>query len=95
MTIIKDDIVNEVITKTKVDRNMAKNLVELILKTIKETLALGDGVLISGFGGFKVVHKRPRIGRNPKSKITYEISERKVVVFSPSKVLRKEMNPNN
>lgn len=65
---------------------------EAILRIIKETLASVDRVMISGFGEFKVVHKKSRIGRNPKTLVTYEISERNVVVFSPSKVLRKEMN---
>jgi integration host factor subunit alpha len=94
MTRIKEDIVRNVTTKIKIDRNLAKNLVELILKNIKDTLASGNRVLISGFGDFKVIHKKPRIGRNPKSLVTYEISERKVVVFSPSKVLGNEMNKN-
>jgi integration host factor subunit alpha len=92
MTIIKEDIVRDITTKIKIDRNLAKSMVELILRTIKETLASGNRVMISGFGDFKVVHKKSRIGRNPKSLVTYEISERKVVVFSPSKILRKEMN---
>jgi integration host factor subunit alpha len=94
MTRIKEDIVRNVATKIKIDRSIAKNLVELILKHIKDTLASGDRVMISGFGDFKVTHKKARIGRNPKSLVTYEISERKVVVFSPSKILRKEMNFN-
>lgn len=92
MTIIKEDIIRSVVTKTKTDRNLAKSLVELIIRTIKEKLSTGDKIMISGFGEFKVVHKKPRIGRNPKTLETYEISERKVVVFSPSKILRKEMN---
>jgi integration host factor subunit alpha len=94
MTIIKDDIVNDVMKKVKLDRNMARNLVESIIKHLKITLTTGDDVMITGFGNFRVTHKKARIGRNPKSLVTYEISERKVVVFNPSKVLRKEMNPN-
>jgi integration host factor subunit alpha len=94
MTKIKEDIIHDVRTKTKIDRSLARNLVESILRFIKETLASGDRVMISRFGDFKVTHKKARIGRNPKTKVTYEISERKVVTFSPSKILRKEMNPN-
>jgi integration host factor subunit alpha len=93
MTIIKEDIIHDVITKIKLDQNTARNLVESIVKHIKDTLASGDRVMISGFGDFKVVHKKSRMGRNPKSLVTYEISERKVVIFSPSNVLRNEMNP--
>ena len=94
MTIIKEDIIHDVITKTKLDRKIAKRLVESILKHIKDTLASSDNVMISGFGDFKVTHKKERMGRNPKTKTEHGISERKIVVFSPSKVLRKEMNAN-
>jgi integration host factor subunit alpha len=94
MTIIKENFVRNVITKTKIDRSLAKRLIESILKHIKESLASGGRVMISGFGDFKVTHKKARMGRNPKTKTEHEISERKVVVFSPSKVLRKEMKQN-
>jgi integration host factor subunit alpha len=93
MTIIKDDIVNDVMKKTKLDQRTAKNLIESLLKIVKGALASGEDVLISGFGHFKVNYKRARMGRNPKTKEAYEISERKVVTFYPSKVFRKEMNP--
>ena len=92
MTIIKEDIIHDTTKKIKIDRNLAKHLVESILRTIKEGLASGDRVMISGFGDFRVVHKKARIGRNPQTLETHDISERKVVAFNPSKVLRKEMN---
>ncbi len=92
MTRIKEDIIRDVMAKIKIVRNVAKNCVESIIRIIKDTLASGDGVMISGFGNFTIAHKKPRIGRNPKTMVTYEVSERKVVVFSPAKGLRKEMN---
>jgi len=94
MTRIKEDIIRDVMTKITLDRKYAKNLVEAILKIVKQALASGEEVMISGFGYFKVRHKRSRIGRNPKTKVAYEISERTVVTFYPSKVFRKELNPN-
>ena len=94
MTRIKDDIVHNIATNIKIERSLAKRLIESILKHIKESLASGGRVMISGFGDFKVTHKKARMGRNPKTKTEHEISERKVVVFSPSKVLRKEMKQN-
>jgi integration host factor subunit alpha len=65
MTRIKEDIIRDVMTKVTLDRNTAKNLVESVLRIIKDTLSSGDGVMISGFGEFKVKHKRARKGRNP------------------------------
>ncbi len=92
MTRIKEDIIRDVMTQITHDRTKAKKLVESILRLIKATLASGEGVLISGFGEFKVRHKRARMGRNPKTKVAYEISKRKVVTFHASKVFRNEMN---
>ena len=93
MTVIKEDIVSQLMKEINLDKNKAKYLIESLLKIVKGTLASGEDVLISGFGLFQVRHKRARVGRNPKTKIEYEISERKVVTFYPSKVFRKEMNP--
>jgi len=92
MTRIKEDIIRELMNQIKLDRKYAKQIVESILQIIKETLESGNEVMISGFGHFKVRHKKPRVGRNPKTKVSYEISERTVVTFYPSKVFRKELN---
>ena len=91
MTRIKEDIIRDVMTQVALNRNTARNLVESVLSNIKDTLASGDSVMISGFGEFKVKHKRAHMGRNPKTKVEHEISERKVVVFHASKVFRKEL----
>ena len=93
MTIIKEDIIRNVMSQISLDRNAAKKLVESILRLIKENLSSSDGVMFSGFGEFKVRHKNARTGRNPKTKVEHEISERQVVTFHASKVFRKEMNP--
>jgi len=92
MTRIKEDIIRDVMTRITLDRRYAKNLVETILRIMKESLEHGEEVMISGFGHFKVRHKNPRMGRNPKTKESYEISERTVVTFYPSKVFRKDLN---
>ena len=92
MTRIKEDIIRDVMTQITLDRNTARNLVEGLIRLVKDTLATGDGVMISGFGEFRVKHKRARIGRNPKTKIEHEISERTVVTFNSSKVLKRDLN---
>ena len=66
MTRIKEDIIRDVMTQITLDRNTARNLVEGLIRLVKDTLATGDGVMISGFGEFRVKHNRARMGRNPK-----------------------------
>jgi len=92
MTRIKEDIIRSVMTQINLDHSTARTLVESLLGIIKGTLASGDGVMISGFGEFKIRQKRARRGRNPKTKVEYEISERTVVTFHASKILRRNMN---
>ena len=49
-------------------------------------------VKIAKFGTFILRNKSSRIGRNPKTKENKIISERKVILFKPSKELKKSIN---
>jgi integration host factor subunit alpha len=59
---------------------------------MKETLARGEDLLISGFGKFVVKDKRARRGRNPQTRESLQLRARKVVVFKTSGILRKNIN---
>jgi len=67
-------------------------VVESLVETIKNTLANGEDVLISGFGKFCVKEKRERRGRNPQTGEDLMLGERRVVTFRCSGVLRKKLN---
>ena len=58
---------------------------------MKQTLAQGESVKISGFGTFSVRQKGRRIGRNPKTGTEVPILPRRVLVFRPSQILREEV----
>ncbi|MBU2645566.1 HU family DNA-binding protein [bacterium] len=92
MTTTKENIAYNLMAKTTLNRKDAKKLIEKLLQLIKKTLGSGTGIIISGFGEFRVKQKSERIGRNPKTKIEYTITERTVVTFCSSKVLRNELN---
>ena len=64
---------------------------EILLEGIKSK----GKVKISNFGTFILRHKKPRIGRNPKTKKEVIISERNVVLFKPSKFLKNTINNVN
>jgi len=70
----------------------AAAIVETTLRVMKDALADGEKVKISGFGSFTVRMKRTRKGRNPKTGQTLEISARRVMSFKPSPVLRRIIN---
>ena len=92
MTLIKSDIVSLIANQINVDRKVASDFVELILSEMKSGLSKGQEITISGFGRFETRLKKPRVGRNPKTGQEFEICERTVVTFYPSKVFRKELN---
>src|SRR3954451_11714118 len=88
----KADIVEALYEKVGFSKKEAADLVELVFDTIKGTLSQGQKIKISGFGNFVVREKRSRIGRNPQTGESIEISARRVLTFRPSQVLRAEVN---
>lgn len=94
-TVTKADIIEAIYEKIGYSKKEASDLVELIFETLKETLAKGDKIKISGFGNFVVRDKRARVGRNPQTGESIEISARRVLTFKPSQVLRAEVNQSN
>ena len=92
MAMTKADIVEALYEKVGFSKKEAADLVELVFDTIKGTLAQGQKIKISGFGNFVIRDKRSRIGRNPQTGQSIEISARRVLTFRPSQVLRAEVN---
>lgn len=88
----KADIVEALYEKVGFSKKEAADLVELVFDTLKGSLSQGTKIKISGFGNFVVREKRSRIGRNPQTGQSIEISARRVLTFRPSQVLRAEVN---
>jgi len=88
----KADIVEALYEKVGFSKKEAADLVEMVFDTLKGSLAKGQKIKISGFGNFVVREKRSRVGRNPQTGQSIEISARRVLTFRPSQVLRSEVN---
>ncbi len=89
----KADIVENVYEKLGgFTKKEAADLVDVVFETIKDTLADGEKLKISGFGNFVVREKRQRVGRNPQTGDEILISARKVLTFKPSQVLKNSLN---
>lgn len=69
------------------------DLVDLVFETMKETLGRGEKIKISGFGNFVLRDKRPRQGRNPQTGTPIMITERRVLSFKASQLLKHVLNP--
>ena len=66
-----------------------------IIDIIIEGLKTNGYVKIHNFGSFKVIRKKSRIGRNPKTMEDVMISERNVIKFKPSKIILDHINKQN
>jgi len=92
MTLTKIDIVEEVASQCGFSKLEASELIELTFNTIKKSLTNGSNVKISGFGNFVLRDKKSRIGRNPQTGQSMEISPRRVMTFKVSQILKEAIN---
>ena len=91
MSLTKADIIERVYKEAGFSKKEAADLVDLVFKVIKDTLARGEKVKISGFGNFSIRDKATRVGRNPQTGEAMEISARRVLTFKPSQVLKEDV----
>jgi len=73
-------------------KKISENLLDDILSVLIENLIKYKKVKISNFGTFTVRLKKQRIGRNPKTKESKIISDRRVVLFKPSSKFKEFIN---
>jgi integration host factor subunit alpha len=73
-------------------RREAQELVDLILRVIRDRLAAGERVEITGFGAFEVRASAPREGRHPVTGRRFRVAGRRSLVFRPSRSLKDELN---
>jgi integration host factor subunit alpha len=88
----KIDIIQDVYEKLGFSKKDAARIVESMFDIMKEKLANGEKIKISGFGNFIVKGKKARRGRNPRTGSEIEISARRVLTFKSSQVLRRALN---
>ena len=90
----KKEIINSIYMQIGYSKKITENLLEEFFELILNNLIKHKKVKISKFGTFSIKEKKPRIGRNPKTKQEVLISARKVLIFKSSKELQKLVNLN-
>lgn len=83
----KADLINEVaqVVGTKKEAQAA---VDCVVSSITKALKKGDAVTLVGFGTFKVVSRKARMGRNPSTGEEITIKASKAAKFVPGKALK-------
>ena len=75
-------------------RKDIKKILEIIFHELTQALCRGENIEIRGFGIFKTVIRKARIGRNPKNSEIVQIPEKKAVKWKTSKVFFDRLNKN-
>jgi len=88
----KVDLTSSVYEKLGFSKRESSEIVEQFFEIVKNCLAQGENVKVSGLGNFVVKHKKARKGRNPQTGEEIEIASRKVMSFKLSQVLKNEIN---
>jgi len=78
--------------QVRISKRDSGELVDTLFESIKVALTKGDKLKVSGFGNFVVREKRPRVGRNPRTGTEITITERRVLTFKASQVLKNTLN---
>jgi len=73
-------------------KSYSSTVIDNFFETFIQELLRSNKIKISSFGTFKVIHKKKRIGRNPKTKEEAIIVPRKVVKFTPSLLVKQKLN---
>jgi len=87
----KIDIIKDLSEKTGYSSNYSKKVINDLVVSILQNIKNGNFNL-KNIGSFSVLSKKARIGRNPKTKKEYVISQRKSISFKPSKSLLTKLN---
>ena len=87
-TLTKAELAELLFDRVGLNKREAKDIVDTFFEEIRDALARGEAVKLSGFGNFQVRHKPPRPGRNPKTGETIPIAARRVVTFHASQKLK-------
>tara|TARA_Y100000591_G_C21371311_1_gene468899 strand:+ start:70 stop:369 length:300 start_codon:yes stop_codon:yes gene_type:complete len=92
VNLTKKDLVNIVYMQIGFSKQIAEHLIDEFFSLFINNLKKEKKIKLSKFGTFEVRTKKSRIGRNPKTKEKKIISERKVVLFKPSKEFKELIN---
>ena len=75
-------------------RRDIKRILHIIFDEISKALCKGENIEIRGFGMLKIVLRKARIGKNPKSLEMVQIPEKRIIRWKMSKNFFIKLNKN-
>ena len=87
----KIDLVKDLSLKTGYSKNYSKKIVDDLINIFIQNIKSGN-LNLKNIGSFKLLNKKERIGRNPKTKEEFIITSRKSLSFTSSKKIIDNLN---
>ena len=75
-------------------RKDIEKIFEIVFEEFTNALCRGESIEIRGFGTYKILKRKARIGRNPKNSQIVQIPEKKAIKWKMSKTLFTRLNKN-
>ncbi|MEY3006238.1 MAG: hypothetical protein RI942_580 [Pseudomonadota bacterium] len=89
----KSELIEAIAAKqTQLSLKDVELAVKGVIEQMSDSLASGERIEIRGFGSFSLHYREPRLGRNPKTGDTVDLSGKYVPHFKPGKELRDRVN---
>ena len=85
----KQDLVKEVASKSNMSPRQVQMVVDATFDAIRDAMAKGEKVTLTGFGSFEVAQRNEREGRNPRTGEKITIGARKAPQFRPGSELKR------
>ena len=87
----KAELVDHVAATVQLPKHQIDAVLTQCLQGIIDALHAGDTVELRGFGSFRLRHRQPRQGRNPRTGDTLQIPAKAVPTFSAGKAFQEKV----
>ncbi len=87
----KIDLVKDLSLKTGYSQNYSKKIVDDLIDIFIQNIKSGN-LNLKNIGSFKLINKKERVGRNPKTKEEFIITSRISLSFTTSKKIINALN---
>ena len=84
----KAELVDQVAATVQLSKHQTDAVITQFLQVIMEALHAGKSVELRGFGRFRLRHRQPRAGRNPRTGNTVQIPAKTVPAFTAGKAFQ-------
>src|SRR6266446_9024898 len=89
MCMTKAELVDQVASTVQLPKHQTDAVITRFLQGIMDALHTGDKVELRGFGSFRLRHRQPREGRNPRTGNPIQIPAKAIPSFTVGKAFHE------